>query len=62
MILTPDEVTALTQRDRPSWQARQLDHLGIPYKRRTDGSLVVLRIHVEQTQAISPREPRLRMA
>ena len=62
MFLTPDEVCVLTGRNRAAWQARQLEHLGIPFKRRTDGTLVVLRVHVEQTQAIAPREPRLRLA
>lgn len=62
MFLSPDEIEALTDRHRPGWQARQLDHLGIPYRRRTDGTLVVLRIHVETPQDSRPRrEPQLRL-
>lgn len=62
MILTAEELAVLTGRKRPGYQARQLDHLGIPYRRRTDGTLVVLRIHVEQPHHAKPREPRLRLA
>jgi hypothetical protein len=61
MNLSETEIVALTARERHAWQARQLDHLGIPYRRRTDGSLVVLRVHVESVQHQAPkREPRLR--
>ena len=62
MILSPAELLELTQRERPGFQARQLDHLGIPYKRRTDGSLVVLRVHVEHLQDRQPRRPQIRSA
>jgi len=61
MILTPEELEALTGRAKPVWQVRELEHLGIPYRRRTDGSLIVLRIHVEATQDIPRREPQLRL-
>lgn len=61
MILTPGEIEALTGRDRPGWQARELEHLGIPFRRRTDGSLVVLRIHVEGTQDVPRRQPQVRL-
>jgi hypothetical protein len=58
MILSPDELEALTGKQRPAAQARELAHLCIPYKRRRDGSIVVLRadIGAERTQ-----EPRLRL-
>ena len=61
MILTPEEVRELTSRTRPAWQARVLDHLAIPYRRRPDGSLVVLRVHVECLPATGRgHEPQLR--
>lgn len=62
MILSPDQLIELTGKKYASAQARELDYLGIPYKPRTDGSLVVLRIHVEGTQDVRPsrREPRVR--
>lgn len=61
MLLTAQEIAELTGRSRPGWQARELDHLGIPYRQRSDGSLVVLRIHVEGTQDRPRREPQLRL-
>ena len=63
MILTEQEIRDLTGKRRPKWQARELDFLGIPYKPRQDGSLVVLRIHLEGMHHREPtREPRLRLA
>lgn len=50
MNLTADELAVLTGKSKPSAQARELEHLGIPFKPRRDGTLVVLRIHVETTQ------------
>jgi hypothetical protein len=59
--LSPDELAALTGKSKPSAQARELEHLGIPFKSRRDGSLVVLRVHVEsgETQPI-PNTTRTR--
>lgn len=64
MFLTPPELEALTERHRPAYQRRQLEHMGIPFRTRTDGTLVVLRVHVEHLQDTRPknREPRLRLA
>lgn len=62
MILSPEEVQMLTGRSRPGWQARVLEHLHIPYRRRPDGTLVVLRHDVEQTQDVRPRrQPQVRI-
>jgi hypothetical protein len=62
VILSPPELEQLTQRRKQSYQARVLDFMGIPYRRRPDGSLVVLRIHVEGVQDKRPaREPALRL-
>ena len=41
------ELVALTDRERPSAQARVLSRLGIPHRRRPDGSLIVLRCHLD---------------
>lgn len=65
MILTPEELIALTGRKYAPAQARELDFLGIPHRPRRDGSLVVLKIHVEiaQTHELSDDqrpEPQLR--
>ncbi len=64
MFLTPDELKQLTERERPSWQARQLAHLGIPFRRRSDGTLIVLRedVRMELGKTVSKREPQLRTA
>jgi hypothetical protein len=51
MFLTEDQVRELTKRQKFKAQARQLQHMGIPYMPRTDGSLAVLRIHVEALTA-----------
>lgn len=61
MILSSAEIEALTAKLKPSAQARVLEHMGIPYRRRPDGTLAVLRVHVE-TVVTRPREPKLRLA
>jgi hypothetical protein len=47
IFLSKDELAALTGRKRPTAQARALAGMGIPYRRRPDGSPVVLRIHLD---------------
>jgi len=47
MFLSDTQVRELTKRQRPAAQARVLVHLGIPFLRRPDGTLVVLAIHVQ---------------
>lgn len=49
MFLTQNEIAELTGRTQRNAQARELDAIGIPYKRRRDNSLVVLRMCVEAT-------------
>lgn len=63
MVLTPSELETLTGRHRAGWQLKQLQHLNIPYRRRTDGSLIVLWKDVDGTQDTQParREPQLRL-
>lgn len=66
IALSPAELEDLTARKRRSAQARQLEHLRIPFTPRTDGSLLVLRAHVEAITALasdrrdSKPEPQLR--
>lgn len=45
--LPAETLIALTGRMRPSAQSRVLKSLGIPYRRRPDNTLIVLRAHVE---------------
>ena len=65
LCLTSEELHDLTARSRPAAQERQLQHLGIPCRRRSDGSIVVLRIHVERlglepADTLPASEPQLR--
>jgi len=63
VLLTADDLIELTKKARPSAQKRELDYLGIPARRRKDGSLVVLWEDVRATQGVKPirREPQLRI-
>lgn len=63
MILSPEEIEALTLKSTPGRQARVLDFLGITHRSRPDGTLIVLRIHAYGPQDGSParREPQLRL-
>lgn len=62
MILSDAELVTLTRRVRRSAQARVLDELRVPYRRRPDGSLVVFRRDMEAPPASRPaRRPQLRL-
>lgn len=66
MLLTSDELRELTERIQSDAQARELDALGIPYRRRRDKSLVVMRTVVETVLGaygvkIEHNEPRLHL-
>ena len=62
MFLTEQELIDLTRKVRPSAQKRVLDFMEIPAKERPDGSLVVLRVHVESMPTPRQvREPSLRL-
>lgn len=64
LVLSQQELIELTGKVRPSAQARALDFMDIPHRPRPDGSLAVLRIHVETSEgrpsgARLPPEPQL---
>ncbi|MGQ0834973.1 MAG: DUF4224 domain-containing protein [Gammaproteobacteria bacterium] len=64
IVLTPAELEELTGKVKPSAQARELDHMGIDYRDRRDGTLAVLWIHVRTIEgrapaATLPAEPQL---
>lgn len=66
MILSHDELVTLTGRQRPRAQRSVLEALGVPYKARPDGSLVVARAAVDlvlgvNTAAPVEHRPRLRL-
>jgi len=48
MFLTSEEIKELTGLQRYTAQARALAKMGIEYKVRPNGSIVVLRSHVEK--------------
>lgn len=47
MFLCEEEIRALTRRIQHKAQAKMLRSLGITFKTRADGTLLVLRSHVE---------------
>lgn len=57
LMLTPDELKDLTHYTRPAAQIRALRAMGIDHKVRPDGSVAVLRSHVEG-QMGAPKESR----
>lgn len=68
MILSPDEIATLTGKTRRPAQRQVLAALGVPFKARPDGSLVVLRASVdvalgynEAARARSSSGPQLRL-
>lgn len=48
MFLTEDEIKEMTGRVQRQAQAKMLNSLGITHKIRSDGSVLVLRAHVEK--------------
>lgn len=48
MWLDDEEIAELTDRERRPAQSRVLTFMGVEHKRRPDGSIVVLRAHVEK--------------
>ena len=65
MLLTEAELEELTRRHRVDARKRALEAMRIPYRVRHDGTLAVLRSHVERdpndpVRIIKQREPELR--
>jgi hypothetical protein len=48
LVLSDEELRDLTRKVRADGQARVLKALGLTYGIRPDGSLVVLRVHLEE--------------
>ena len=63
MILSTRELLELTARRRPGAQAAVLEALGIPYRTRPDGSLVVVREVALAVLGVSRerKQPQLRL-
>jgi hypothetical protein len=61
MFLSTDEVVNMTRRVQRAAQAKMLRSMGIEFKQRADGSLAVLRAHVEKEFGVAPeRKTRVR--
>jgi hypothetical protein len=58
MMLSAHDLVELTHRTKPAWQARALIQMGIPFRKRPDGTLVVLAEDLRQDEG--KRAPRLR--
>jgi hypothetical protein len=54
MFLSEEEIREMTHRVQRSAQARMLRSLGIVFKIRADGTLLVLRSHVEKEMGDAP--------
>ena len=61
LTLTPAELIELTGKQRAPAQARVLQALGVAYRRRPDGSLVVFRAHLNAPQEVGPASPALHL-
>lgn len=48
MFLTDDELTELTGKRQNAARMRVLNSMGVQHKARADGSIVVLRAHIER--------------
>lgn len=57
MFLTDDELYALTKKQRSSAQARVLCAMGVTYRPRADGTLAVLKAHIEAMLGAAPAAP-----
>lgn len=57
MILSADDLATLTGRKQPRAQRGVLDALGVPYKARPDGSLVVARVAVDIALGVVGTQP-----
>lgn len=66
LLLSPEEIAVLTGKQRGDAQMRALKRMGIAFKQRPDGSVAVLRRHVENEMGCGStipvlREPELRL-
>lgn len=55
LILTEQEIQALTGRQRRPAQLRALKWMGIEHRVRPDGSIAVLREHVQNVLGLTPQ-------
>lgn len=58
MFLGEHELYQLTRRRKHSAQVRMLRFMGIEHRVRADGSIAVLKAHVDKTFGFSAEKPR----
>lgn len=61
MWLTDTELADLTHKAKPSAQARALRAMSIPYTKRPDGTLVVLRRNLDASTENRPASAAMRL-
>lgn len=59
IFLNARELIELTSRSRPKAQIRALQFMGIEYRVRPDGSVVVIRAHVEHSVSHDDKNHRM---
>lgn len=60
LCLTPDELRDLTGKLRSGAQEKVLSSMGVPFRKRPNGSLVVIRTDLLAAPTGRSREPALR--
>lgn len=60
IVLTKDEVEALTGRHRKDAQIKALRFMGIEHRVRPDGTVAVLKAHIDQILGATTSSPRQR--
>ena len=58
-VLTPEELVILTGKKYHTAQSKELDHLGISCRRRSNGSVVVARADIPKDKSVSRKETRV---
>lgn len=61
MFLTDVEICELTRKKRWSAQARELITMGLPFRRRSDGSIVISAEDIHATKKTGSPSPKLRL-
>ena len=58
-VLTPEELVVLTGKKYHTAQIKELNHLGISCRRRTNGSVVVARADIPKDKPGSSKETKV---
>jgi hypothetical protein len=61
LLLSDIELRELTGYKRPTEQAQELAALGLPFRRRRDGTIIVFREDLRATAQDRPASPTLRL-